>query len=81
MTARNEITGKWMKTKPVTNAYANGWDAIFGKKEKLGFEEWKAQYIAVTPEARKNLQEKHNINADEEIDAVVKQLYQDYLDS
>lgn len=32
-TARNSITGALLKTKPATNSYRDGYDAIFGKKE------------------------------------------------
>lgn len=32
-TARNNITGALLKTKPATNNYRDGYDAIFGKKE------------------------------------------------
>lgn len=31
-TARNEITGKVMKTSPQNSKYAEGWDRIFTKK-------------------------------------------------
>jgi hypothetical protein len=32
MAARNEITGKVIKTNPQNSAYAEGWDKIFAKK-------------------------------------------------
>jgi hypothetical protein len=34
MTARNDITGDSIATKSSTEAYRDGWDAIFGKKAK-----------------------------------------------
>ena len=34
-TARNPVTGAWLKTKPATNDYRAGYDAIFGKKEPV----------------------------------------------
>jgi thiol-disulfide isomerase/thioredoxin len=33
--ARNEITGKFIKSEPPNQAYRDGWDNIFGKKNKL----------------------------------------------
>ena len=33
--ARNEITGRFIKTEPPNQAYRNGWDNIFKKKNKL----------------------------------------------
>lgn len=32
MAARNEITGKVIKTNPQNSAYAEGWDKIYAKK-------------------------------------------------
>jgi hypothetical protein len=32
-TARNDITGNWLKSKAPNDNYRNGFDAIFGKKE------------------------------------------------
>jgi len=34
-TARNPITGAWLQTKPATDSYRDGYDAIFGKKPEL----------------------------------------------
>lgn len=34
MAAKNDITGDELITKATTNAYADGWDRIFGNKEK-----------------------------------------------
>lgn len=34
MTARNDITGDMIQTKGSTDAYRDGWDRIFGKKNK-----------------------------------------------
>ena len=33
--ARNEITGKFIKSEPPNQAYRDGWDNIFKKKNKL----------------------------------------------
>lgn len=33
--SRNPITGDKLQTKPSTKEYRDGWDAIFGKAEKL----------------------------------------------
>ena len=33
--AQNEITGKFIKTEPPNQAYRDGWDNIFKKKNKL----------------------------------------------
>lgn len=32
---KNDITGDKLQTKPTTQQYRDGWDAIFGKAEKL----------------------------------------------
>lgn len=34
MTARNDITGDAIQTKGSNDAYRDGWDRIFGKKEE-----------------------------------------------
>lgn len=34
MTAKNDITGDFIKTKAGNDAYAEGWDRIFGKNKK-----------------------------------------------
>jgi hypothetical protein len=34
MTSKNEITGDKLQTKPTTQKYRDGWDAIFGKAEE-----------------------------------------------
>jgi len=34
MTARNDITGDAIQTKGSTDAYRDGWDRIFGKKDE-----------------------------------------------
>lgn len=34
MTARNDITGDAIQTKGSSDAYREGWDRIFGKKEE-----------------------------------------------
>jgi len=36
MVARNEHTGDKIQTKETSEAYRDGWDAIFGKFEELG---------------------------------------------
>ena len=33
-TARNSITGDLIQTKPSTQAYEDGWEKVFGKKEE-----------------------------------------------
>lgn len=35
MTSKNDITGDIIKTKPLSSAYAEGWDRIFGKEAVL----------------------------------------------
>ena len=34
-TPKNNITGDSLISKPTTDAYSDGWDRIFGKKEKI----------------------------------------------
>lgn len=34
MTSRNDITGDKIQSKPSTDKYRDGWDAIFGKWER-----------------------------------------------
>lgn len=34
MTAKNDITGDSIKSRHLTNAYSDGWDRIFGKKQE-----------------------------------------------
>lgn len=34
MAAKNDITGDELISKPTTDSYADGWERIFGKKEK-----------------------------------------------
>lgn len=46
---------------------------------KLSFNEWKKQYVSVPQEAVDKLKEFHNLNAEHEIDIILKQLYDDYL--
>ena len=41
--SRNDITGDALRTKPVSEQYAEGWDRIFGKKKVVtqdDFNEW-----------------------------------------
>lgn len=33
MTARNDVTGDLIKSRPLNNAFSDNWDAIFGKKK------------------------------------------------
>ena len=33
-TARNDVTGDWIQSKPNSDMFADGWDIIFGKKKK-----------------------------------------------
>ena len=35
MTSKNDITGDLIKTKESNSAYSEGWDRIFGKKQKI----------------------------------------------
>ena len=35
MVAKNDVTGDSLRSKTQTEAYAKGWDAIFGKKVKM----------------------------------------------
>ena len=34
MVAKNEFTGDMIQSKPPTDAYKNGWERIFGNKQK-----------------------------------------------
>ena len=34
MATKNDITGDELISKPTTDSYADGWDRVFGKKEK-----------------------------------------------
>lgn len=34
MATKNEITGDSLISKPTTDAYADGWERIFGKKDE-----------------------------------------------
>lgn len=38
MTTKNDITGDTLVSKDTNDAYREGWDRIFGKKEKSVFE-------------------------------------------
>jgi hypothetical protein len=38
-TARNDVTGDWLQSKPNNEMFENGWDRIFGKKEPISHEE------------------------------------------
>ena len=33
-TARNDVTGDWIQSKPNSDMFEEGWDRIFGKKKK-----------------------------------------------
>ena len=33
-TARNDVTGDWIQSKPNSDQFEEGWDRIFGKKKK-----------------------------------------------
>jgi len=44
MTAKNDHTGSFMNTKAATDAYREGFERIFGKKEKVT-----APYVEPTP--------------------------------
>ena len=47
----------------------------------LSYEDWKEhQHISVSERARVGLARFHNLDADKEIEAIMKQLYQQYLD-
>ena len=49
--------------------------------QTLSYEDWKEhQHISVTEQARVDLARFHNLDADKEIEAIMKQLYQQYLD-
>ena len=37
-TARNDVTGDWIQSKPNNDMFEQGWDRIFGKKEKYKFQ-------------------------------------------
>jgi hypothetical protein len=38
-TARNDVTGDWLQSKPNNEMFENGWDRIFGKKKPIPHEE------------------------------------------
>jgi len=49
-------------------------------KEKLTYEEWRLKHTAiVTDEVRKGLKEFHNIDADSEIESLMRKEYEFYL--
>ena len=33
-TARNDVTGDWIQSKPNSDMFGDGWDRIFGKKKE-----------------------------------------------
>jgi 16S rRNA C967 or C1407 C5-methylase (RsmB/RsmF family) len=53
-TARNEVTGDWLQSKPNNEMFEQGWDRIFGKKEKPTA----VEILAKSVEANKELLQK-----------------------
>jgi nicotinamide riboside kinase len=50
--------------------------------EKLTYEEWRKKYVgtvSISEEARKDLKEFHNIDADEEIEQAFRKEYEIYV--
>ena len=45
---------------------------------KLSFEEWKQKYISVDPAAVKSLEDYHNVIPQEEIDEILRPMYNEY---
>ena len=39
-TARNDVTGDWLQSKPNSEQFEKNWDLIFGKKELPIDKEW-----------------------------------------
>ena len=37
-TARNDVTGDWLHSKPNSEMFEKNWDLIFGKKKKVEYE-------------------------------------------
>jgi hypothetical protein len=37
-TARNDVTGDWLQSKPNNEMFEKNWDLIFGKKKKVEYE-------------------------------------------
>jgi hypothetical protein len=37
-TARNDVTGDWLQSKPNSEQFEKNWDLIFGKKKKVEYE-------------------------------------------
>lgn len=37
-TARNDVTGDWLQSKPNNEQFEKNWDLIFGKKKKVEYE-------------------------------------------
>ena len=38
-TARNDVTGDWLQSKPNSEQFEKNWDLIFGKKKPIPHEE------------------------------------------
>ena len=39
-TARNDVTGDWLQSKPNSEQFEKNWDLIFGKKKKESLAEY-----------------------------------------
>lgn len=51
-------------------------------EQKLTYEEWRKKYVgtvSISEEARKDLKEFHNINADEEVEQALRKMYETYF--
>jgi hypothetical protein len=51
-------------------------------EQKLTYEEWYKKYVgtvSISEEARKDLKEFHNLNADEEVEQALRKMYETYF--
>lgn len=51
-------------------------------EQKLTYEEWYKKYVgtvSISEEARKDLKEFHNVNADEEVEQALRKMYETYF--
>jgi type II restriction/modification system DNA methylase subunit YeeA len=49
-TARNDVTGDWLQSKPNNEQFEKNWDLIFGKKEKFNRRNIKPEIFTIPKE-------------------------------
>lgn len=49
MATRNDVTGQEIKSRTISSAYVDNWDAIFGKKKPVEEEEVSVEIDENTP--------------------------------